>query len=185
MKGSANPRTRIFSIGGLVLAWLGLSDARAADLILIHGQGDEVGVTAAALRMPEWKAWSSGDRWRYALAPEWQVGFWHPLQSGINETSVVDGSVTGVLTIRSRSTGMSPYYMDVGFGLHMLSHSRISDERNFGSSFQFGEFRGWGADFGERRAYSLAARVQHVSNGGIKKPNPGVTFMQFALMYRF
>jgi hypothetical protein len=75
--------------------------------------------------------------------------------------------------------------MDIGFGVHMLSHVRISDERNFGSSFQFGEFLGLGADLEDSRQYSLAARVQHVSNGGIKKPNPGVTFMQVVLQYRF
>ena len=168
-----------------VLGWSGLSDARASDLILIQGQGDGVEVAAAALRMAEWKSWTRGDRWRYSLAPEWQIGVWNAMQSGINGARVIDGSLTGVLTIRPRSFDSSPYYMDVGFGVHMLSHTRISDERNFGTSFQFGEFLGLGADLGERRQYALAARVQHVSNGGIKKPNPGVTFMQVVLQYRF
>jgi len=185
-KGSSfHLRRAMLATAVAVLGWLGISDARGADLILIQGQGDDVEVAAAALRMAEWKSWRRGDRWRYSLAPEWQIGVWHATQSGINGARVIDGSLTGVLTIRPSSSDRSPYYMDVGFGVHMLSHVRISDERNFGSSFQFGEFLGLGADLGERRQYSLAARVQHVSNGGIKKPNPGVTFMQVVLQYRF
>ena len=85
-----------------VLGWLGISDARGADLILIQGQGDDVEVAAAALRMPEWKSWTRGDRWRYSLAPEWQIGVWHATQSESMD-AVIDGSLTGVLTIRPMS----------------------------------------------------------------------------------
>ena len=93
--------------------------------------------------------------------------------------------MTGVLTIRPRNPEVLSYYLDLGFGFHMLSHTRIGEERNFGSSFQFGEYLGLGADLGQRHQYSLAARVQHVSNGGIKPPNHGVTFMQLLMTYRF
>ena len=170
---------------GAMLSGFGTSGARSADLLLIRGQGDAVGVTAAALRIREWKSWTPDGRWSYVLAPEWQIGFWDAQQPGVNGSRIFDASVTGVLTIRPRSSGISSYYLDIGFGVHLLSETRISDERHFGSSFQFGEFLGVGADFGERRRYSLAARVQHVSNGGIKRPNPGVTFMQVLMMYRF
>ena len=67
----------------------------------------------------------------------------------------------------------------------MLSHRKIGDERNLGSRFQFGESLSLGAELGEHRRYSLAARVQHVSNAGLEKPNPGVTFIQYLVTYRF
>jgi hypothetical protein len=168
-----------------MLTGLGVPPARSADLLLIGGEGDQVSVTAAALRTREWKTWTSSERWIFSLAPEWQIGFWNAKKSGIGERQIVDSSATGVLSIRPRESRYLPYYVDIGFGVHMLSHNRISDERNFSSSFQFGEFLGVGADFGERRRYGVAARIQHVSNGGIKQPNPGVTFAQISMMYRF
>jgi hypothetical protein len=175
----------VFIVVCAMLMALGAPPARSADLVLIGGEGDQVEVVAAALRTREWKTWTSSERWIFSLAPEWQIGFWNAKKSGIGERQIVDSNATGVLTIRPRESGYLPYYVDIGFGVHLLSHSRISDERNFGSSFQFGEFLGVGADFGERRRYAVAARIQHVSNGGIRRPNPGVTFVQISMMYRF
>jgi lipid A 3-O-deacylase len=168
-----------------LIAGLGGSPIHAAELTVIGGAGDGVSVTAVALRTQQMKTWASGERWMFSLAPEWQIGSWNAQKSGISKQRIVDSSVTGVLTIRPREPNSLPYYLDIGFGLHMLSHNRISEERNFGSSFQFGEFLGIGADFGDRHRYAIAARVQHVSNGGIRRPNPGVTFAQLSLMYRF
>ncbi|KDD61989.1 lipid A 3-O-deacylase domain protein [Bordetella bronchiseptica OSU553] len=34
-----------------------------------------------------------------------------------------------------------------------------------------------GYRFGPERAYEVSLRVQHFSNAGIKKPNPGENFM--------
>lgn len=178
-------RARVLFVAGAVLSVSGVPGSHGAELLLIRGEGDHVGVTAAAIRTQAWKTWTRGERWSYTLAPEWQVGFWGAQKSNANESRIVDSSLTGVLTLRPRSSATSPYYLDIGFGIHLLSNTRIGDERNFGSSFQFGEFLGLGVEFGERRRYSLAARVQHVSNGGIKRPNPGVTFAQILMTYRF
>jgi len=160
-------------------------EASATELILIGGQGDEVGVTAAALRTGALKTWAPSGHWTRALAPEWQIGSWNAQRATANKSQIIDSSVTAVLTMRPRSSEISSYYLDIGLGVHMLSDQKISNERNLGSRFQFGEFLGLGADLGEHRRYSLAARVQHVSNGGMTKPNPGVTFIQLLVMYHF
>lgn len=52
-------------------------------------------------------------------------------------------------------------------------------------AFQFGEFVGVGALYGRRNEFQLGARLQHVSNGGIKRPNDGLTYGMLALNYRF
>ena len=44
----------------VTLSLLAMPTARAADLLLIGGQGDDVSVAAAAIRMQNWKAWGSG-----------------------------------------------------------------------------------------------------------------------------
>ena len=188
--GLAQRRSDNFSVRALMLfcamlAGSGTAPAVGAELLVIGGEGDGVSVVGAGLRTREWKTWASGERWRLSLAPEWQIGIWDAQQPGISKTRIVDSSLTGVLTVRPREDVGSVYYLDIGFGVHMLSHTRISEERNFGSSFQFGELVGIGMDFGQRRPYSVAARVQHVSNGGIKRPNPGVTFAQVLVVCRF
>lgn len=42
---------------------------------------------------------------------------------------------------------------------------------------------GGGINFGDRREYGVGVRVQHISNGGIKEPNNGITFGEIRLSY--
>ncbi|MDP1996021.1 MAG: acyloxyacyl hydrolase, partial [Gallionella sp.] len=44
---------------------------------------------------------------------------------------------------------------------------------------------GVGARFGDRRQFDLGYRFQHLSNGGIKKPNQGINFNQIRFAYHF
>ena len=50
--------------------------------------------------------------------------------------------------------------------------------------FNFGDHLAVGRSFGVQREHELALRVQHFSNGGIKEPNPGETFLQLRYVYR-
>ena len=168
----------------VTVSLLAMPAARAVDFILIGGQGDDVSVAAAAIRMQNWKSGEAG-HFAYALAGEWQVGVWDALSSAATDQQVVDGSFTSVLGLRPASGRLASTYMEFGFGLHLLSDSRIGADRNFGCAFQFGEFLGIGADLGSQRRYSFGVRVQHVSNGSIKSQNDGITFAQALLQYRF
>ncbi len=184
-----NPRARAYRttaswLLAVTLSLLTIPPARAGDLVLIGGQGDDVSVNAAALRMPNWKSWETG-RFAYNLAGEWQVGVWEAMSSAATDQHVVDGSFTGVLSLRPTSGRLASTYVELGFGLHLLSNSKIDTDRNFGCAFQFGEFLGIGADLGSERRYSFGVRVQHVSNGRIKSENDGITFAQALLQYRF
>jgi lipid A 3-O-deacylase len=44
---------------------------------------------------------------------------------------------------------------------------------------------GVGVQFGSRQQYLAGYRFQHISNGGIKEPNPGINFSQLYLQYNF
>ncbi len=59
---------------------------------------------------------------------------------------------------------------------------RTSGARGFGTSFQFGETLAAGIEFGTRHEQALAARIEHISNGGLEAPQNGITF--FLLEYR-
>src|SRR5437762_2379563 len=57
--------------------------------------------------------------------------------------------------------------------------------RAFSTNFQYGDHIGVGARFGERYRYDLSLRLQHLSNGGLAHPNPGINFLQMRLAYHF
>lgn len=71
-------------------------------------------------------------------------------------------------------------YFDVGIGFHVLSEKRISSQIEFSTKFQFGDHLGIGYRF-ER--YDVSMRLQHLSNAGIRNPNPGINFLQVRFQY--
>ncbi len=71
-------------------------------------------------------------------------------------------------------------YFDVGIGFHVLSETQISSQIEFSTKFQFGDHLGIGYRFDR---YDVSARLQHLSNAGIRDPNPGINFLQLRLQY--
>ena len=53
----------------------------------------------------------------------------------------------------------------------------------FSTKFQFGDHIGVGARFGAANRHDLGLRLQHVSNGGIKNPNPGINLLLLRYQY--
>ena len=53
------------------------------------------------------------------------------------------------------------------------------------TAFQFGEFIGVRRRLAVRGDYELGVRLQHVSNGGIKHPNDGITYPMLTLSRSF
>ncbi len=82
--------------------------------------------------------------------------------------------------------GRSPWFVEAGIGgLVMDSLYRTTQGREFSTAFQFTEVLGVGLSFGAQREHEVALRLQHVSNGGIKEPNPGENFVRLRYLYRF
>jgi hypothetical protein len=52
-------------------------------------------------------------------------------------------------------------------------------------AFRFADMTGVGAQFDNGQQYLAGFRFQHVSNDGIKEPNPGINFSQLYLQYNF
>jgi lipid A 3-O-deacylase len=76
--------------------------------------------------------------------------------------------------------GRSPY-LEAGVGGHILSDLDVGAGRDFSTRFQFGDHLGAGVRFG---GYDLGLRFQHLSNGGLRDPNPGINFLILRLQYR-
>jgi hypothetical protein len=83
------------------------------------------------------------------------------------------------------SQGRSPWFLDVGIGVSWMDSRFATAERRFSTRLNFYDVLGAGYRFGERRQHELGLRVVHVSNGGLKEPNPGQDFLQLRYLARF
>lgn len=104
-----------------------------------------------------------------------QLSYWRGYDESTDHRSLWEASVTPTLRWTAPGTGPVAVFAEAGVGVSALSATRINNERHFGSAFQFNEQGGLGVAFGEHRRFELAAYARHVSNGGIKQPNNGIT----------
>jgi lipid A 3-O-deacylase len=131
------------------------------------------------------KRWAISQNWH--IGGYWDVTFGHWSNDSPQRTnsSLTDFGVTPVLRLQQTNpSGVSPY-IEGAVGFHLLSDTSVSQERKFGSSFQFGDHVGLGIRFGQKQAFDLGYRYQHLSNAGIKHPNQGINFHQVRLQYNF
>ncbi|GLU32889.1 acyloxyacyl hydrolase [Trinickia caryophylli] len=126
--------------------------------------------------------WEIGG-WHFSLVGEAHVAYWHPTQ-GASRRDVYEIGVSPMVRFIKSSGAIRPY-IEAGAGVRGLTHAAISDSFSLGTAFQFTETVGVGAQFGARQQYQAGFRFQHVSNGGIKEPNPGINFSQLYLQYNF
>ena len=105
-----------------------------------------------------------------------QLSYWRGYDESTEHRSLWEASLTPTLRWIAPATGPVAVFAEAGVGVSALSATRINNERRFGSTLQFNEEGGLGVAFGEHRRFELAAYVRHVSNGGIKQPNNGITF---------
>lgn len=85
--------------------------------------------------------------------------------------------------IRFQSDSKKGWYAEGGIGVHLLSKLYDNGSNQLSTHFQFGDHFGLGYVFDNR--WDLALRAQHFSNGGYKKPNSGVNFLQLKASYRY
>lgn len=81
--------------------------------------------------------------------------------------------------------GRSPWFFEGGVGVTVTSKIYVTEEKRFSTAFNFGTHLGIGRSFGTRGEHELSLRIEHFSNAGIKRPNPGENFVQLRYAYRF
>ena len=121
----------------------------------------------------QWKwRWKARERHRFHVTGYWDLsyGTWH------REHTIHDFGFTPVFRLQ-REEGPGPY-AEAAIGFHLLSRVDINSTRVFSTHFQFGDHIALGYRFGEEGRYDLSVRVQHISNGSIDEPNPGINFLQ-------
>jgi lipid A 3-O-deacylase len=119
------------------------------------------------------------------------TGYWDVFISNWHAPALDDGprnyaQIGALYTWRYRfGAGSSPWFAEGGIGGSVMDHVYKTPDRSFSTAFQFTEVLGVGRSFGENGAHELSLRVQHFSNAGIKKPNPGETFLRLRYTYHF
>jgi hypothetical protein len=122
------------------------------------------------------------DYWHKPRGPaaDWRLaGYWE-LSGAIwdnPDESSIDLGLTPVFRIERTSL-----YAEGAIGFHLVQR-RISAARVFSTALQFGDHLGAGCRFGPGGRYDIGVRIQHISNGGIRKPNPGINFLLVRLQY--
>lgn len=144
------------------------------------GRGDETDQLRAGLQWKWHRSWSAGRSWFLGAYWDLQMGRW----SG-NREPIWDFGITPVFRFERRQAGTFTPYLEAAIGFHLLSDLRINSQRSFSTHFQYGDHLGAGVVFGARRQHDLGFRLQHLSNGGLAHPNPGINFAQVRLTYWF
>ena len=157
--------------------------AQGVDWTLVGGASDEsrvrqVGVIAGWDRpTPIWQ----GESWRLRLRHEAVLSAWHVPRA----RDLVELGYSPVLRLERPLASRRVFFVEGSIGVRLLSHTRVSAEHRMSTAFQFADMLGVGMQFGREARSTLGMRVQHLSNLGIKKPNPGINFLQVYYSYRF
>ncbi len=83
------------------------------------------------------------------------------------------------------SAGRSRWFVDAGVGATLSNRRFATPERAFSTRFNFATHLGVGLELGDHRQHELQLRLEHVSNAGIKEPNPGANFVQVRYTLHF
>jgi lipid A 3-O-deacylase len=164
------------------------TSASAVDGVAVEiGFGNENTETARAGVQWNWeRRWFTERSWHLRGYWDLQLGRWSgPLRPGRRQQSVWDLGLTPVFRLeRSTRTRVWPYF-EAAIGFHLLSDVAIGPDRRFSTHFPFGDHIAAGWRFGDDNRYDMSLRLQHLSNGGIASPNPGINFLQLRLAYHF
>jgi len=72
--------------------------------------------------------------------------------------------------------GRSPWFFEGGIGLSLASERYNTPDKQFSTAWNFYDTIGVGRSLGAGQ--ELTVRLTHLSNAGIRRPNPGENFLQ-------
>jgi lipid A 3-O-deacylase len=165
------------TLAATALVLMAAQPARAVDGVSMElGYNDDVRMWRAGVQRKWERRWWRGGRWELGGYWDLSAGGWR-----IGEQTILDLGLTPVFRLEGTAPG-SPY-LEAAIGFHVISDLQIEHARSFSTRVQFGDHVGAGMRFGPRERYDVGLRLQHLSNGGIRKPNPGIDFLQLRFQY--
>lgn len=174
------------TIVSFLIALLVSGNVFAVDGLSVElGNGQHANSTRVGLLWDFNKTWFNEGDWLVTGFWEANVGTWRGNSAAGNNQTITDLGITPVFRLQQKSpTGFAPY-LEGAIGFHLISPTYIYANRKFGSAFEFGDHIGFGTRFGDKQQFDIGYRFQHLSNGGIKKPNQGININQVHFSYHF
>jgi hypothetical protein len=160
------------------------ADTLADSVSLEAGSGPKVRMIRAGLQSDWGARWfrSNGAHlsgyWDLSLA-QWR-GSAHQNQPGRHQ-NITNLGFTPVF--RYQRDDKLGWYAEAGIGVNLLSELYDNDGNRLSTAFQFGDHIGAGYVFDNK--WEVGAKLQHFSNGGIKRPNSGANFVILKASRRF
>jgi lipid A 3-O-deacylase len=175
-------RSRNFLLGLATAALAAAIPAAAADLrpgqfFVQAGVGDKhTDSLTVGVRWPwAWRTQFIGTE--VSAATEAFLSAWRAPDFGGGHQTYAQLGLVPMFRLRF-DQGRSPWFVEGGIGITVTNHVYRTPERQFGSAGNFINTLSVGRNFGANNAHELSLRLAHVSNAGIKKPNPGLDFVQ-------
>jgi lipid A 3-O-deacylase len=81
--------------------------------------------------------------------------------------------------------GRSRWYLEAGIGASWMNRTYITPTNQFSTQWNFYDMLGVGYSWGKDRKHEVGVRLVHISNAGIREPNPGEEFVLFRYAQRF
>jgi hypothetical protein len=142
-----------------------------------HAHALVAGLTWDSAWQRRWRLGQARLYWEASLG-RWTATHEHRDSSGL----ITQIGLTPVLRIEpSRGTA---WFFEAGIGVNVLTPIYQNGGKRFSTAFNFGDHLALGRRFGEGGRHEIAVRIQHFSNGGIRRPNPGEDFLQLRYSVR-
>lgn len=112
------------------------------------------------------------------------VSHWSAPAVGGGRQSLTQLGLVPLLRLRF-DQGRSDWFVEAGIGVTWLDKIYHTPDKRFSTAGNFHDTIGIGRSFGANRDRELSLRYVHFSNADIKKPNPGVDFLQLRYAVKF
>ena len=161
----------------------------AAPVWALSGMSSEIGYADNARLLRASSVWNLDQRWLsgagWHLAPQVHAGIGVWSGTATQKNTIAEVFVAPSVRYRpNASSGQQPY-VEAGLGAHLISESRLDDQRDLGANLLLSEHLVVGVVFGDRSQYDLSYRFQHMDNAGQRATNPGLNAHQVRLLYNY
>lgn len=187
MPSASRPLFRSLSILACAAALPALAqDAGVPHTPSVYLQGSRAGSATDALTLGATLPWPAWRRplWGGELRGHWDVYLSRWSFNGPGYDSLTLAGITPTLRLYPHA-GRSAWFWEAGIGATLADRRYRAGTREFSTRFNFASHLGLGIHLGDQGRHELQLRVQHVSNAGIKHPNPGANFVQLRYAAHF
>lgn len=179
-------RRRLACRAGLAAALLTAAAAHADPSVQLGYAVDskhDIEKVELALAWDSGFGWGNPDGFRLGLNWEANVARWRSTSDN-NPRNPWEFGLSPIFRLAWQRHNWVPF-LELSIGVRLLTDTRTSDDHTYSTAFQFSDMAGIGVAYGRDQRFAAGYRYQHISNAGIKTPNPGTDFHTVYLRYRF